>query len=897
MKNILLPIIFCTCSLYASAKENISEKTSPKHRIEANTNNETGVWLEAECASTLGDKWQKLSSSSASSGSYISIKDGHNSTGSAPSASQDIASFSFNTATAGSHKLYGRIMAESGGDNSFYVRINGGSWNQWSVKPQSGFVWHSYSDPVELKAGTNTIEVSYREDGTLLDKFFISMDGSTPSGTGSAAINCGGESIRNEAPKVSISGLQNLTLPTNSTSLTAQASDADGSISSYKWEQVNGPTQAKLSNTSSATAKVDGLQEGSYTFKVTVTDDQQATASEQLQLTVEGESEAVEAPADETGVWLEAECASTLGDKWQRLSGSSASSGSYISIKDGHNSTSSAPSASQDIASFSFNTATAGSHKLFGRIMAESGGDNSFYVRINGGSWDQWSVKPQSGFVWHSYSDPVELKAGTNTIEVSYREDGTLLDKFFISMDGSTPSGTGSAAINCGDVEIGNLSPSVDAGDNKTLTLPDNSITLKAQASDADGSISSYKWEQVNGPTQAKLSNASTASVKINELKEGKYTFKVTVTDNEKATASDQLQLTVEAEAVEAPADEVSDIVIKNTINLTSDKKINNNWLIGSHTRITSSNGAVIKIDGSRIQGGLVLNGVTDVIIENVTIDINAERNFVTGIWLEETRNVIIRNCRFINSKKSIADPDWTLHGINARNIKFIKVLNNYSDNCQLKLNGGNYSAEDVVISDNYIREVTQMGISVVAQPTSGRVVMRNITIERNTMEKIDNHGIYVGVDHGKGEYGAPTIVENIVIVDNNMNEMAFLNSSQRSKGILVNGTKESKNIRIENNKVSTPTNFDKQIMGIQIKCTDGGHTKNLKISGNEVSGLSSFGIYLEGTSGLDISDNYFKEGRGIVIKSSADGEVYDNYFTNTNGQVRIESSSDVTAE
>ena len=45
-----------------------------------------------------------------------------------------------------------------------------------------------------------------------------------------------------------------------------------------------------------------------------------------------------------------------------------------------------------------------------------------------------------------------------------------------------------------------NQPPVVDAGVDKTLTLPTNSVQLTATASDSDGSIASYAWTKVSGP-------------------------------------------------------------------------------------------------------------------------------------------------------------------------------------------------------------------------------------------------------------------------------------------------------------------------------------------------------------------------------------------------------------
>ena len=55
--------------------------------------------------------------------------------------------------------------------------------------------------------------------------------------------------------------------------------DSDGEIISYHWEQVDGPTKAKILSADSALAYADGLIEGWYSFRITVMDDDSATDS------------------------------------------------------------------------------------------------------------------------------------------------------------------------------------------------------------------------------------------------------------------------------------------------------------------------------------------------------------------------------------------------------------------------------------------------------------------------------------------------------------------------------------------------------------------------------------------------------------------------------------------
>lgn len=90
-----------------------------------------------------------------------------------------------------------------------------------------------------------------------------------------------------------------------------------------------------------------------------------------------------------------------------------------------------------------------------------------------------------------------------------------------------------------------NLSPSVDAGADQRIILPSDSTTLVAAASDIDGTISSYFWEQTAGPNNSQLDGVDTANLTASGLVEGSYTFQITVTDNDSLTAVDVVDVDV----------------------------------------------------------------------------------------------------------------------------------------------------------------------------------------------------------------------------------------------------------------------------------------------------------------------------------------------------------------
>lgn len=90
-----------------------------------------------------------------------------------------------------------------------------------------------------------------------------------------------------------------------------------------------------------------------------------------------------------------------------------------------------------------------------------------------------------------------------------------------------------------------NVAPVANAGADKTLTLPSNSIKLYGSAKDSDGTIVSYQWSQYGGPSPATISYATSPAATFSNLKAGNYYFRLTVKDDDGATDIDNVLVKV----------------------------------------------------------------------------------------------------------------------------------------------------------------------------------------------------------------------------------------------------------------------------------------------------------------------------------------------------------------
>ncbi|MBO9684668.1 MAG: hypothetical protein J7502_18710, partial [Flavisolibacter sp.] len=124
--------------------------------------------------------------------------------------------------------------------------------------------------------------------------------------------------------------------------------------------------------------------------------------------------------------------------------------------------------------------------------------------------------------------------AWTKAYDPNYRENGMNVYEWMLQ-------------YSKGSVSTTNTPPTVNAGNDQTITLPTSFVQLNGTASDPDGSIASYSWSKVSGPSQFSFSSTSTASPLVSGLAQGTYTFRLTVTDNQGATAIDDVNVIVNA--------------------------------------------------------------------------------------------------------------------------------------------------------------------------------------------------------------------------------------------------------------------------------------------------------------------------------------------------------------
>ncbi|MBN2104689.1 family 43 glycosylhydrolase [bacterium] len=156
----------------------------------------TGVWLEAECG-TMGGNWDIVNDAGASNDHYVTVKSGIQSVNQAPSVDDGCILIYFSVISSDSYSVFGRLNCPTYDDDSFWVKMDDGSFQMHNGLVTSGWKWVKFDD-YSLTAGEHTLTIGYREDGAKLDKICISNVLESPEGMGEEAVNlCEPTSITN----------------------------------------------------------------------------------------------------------------------------------------------------------------------------------------------------------------------------------------------------------------------------------------------------------------------------------------------------------------------------------------------------------------------------------------------------------------------------------------------------------------------------------------------------------------------------------------------------------------------------------------------------------------------------------------------------------------------------
>lgn len=455
-------------------------------------------------------------------------------------------------------------FARAGTDQQISIPQNAVTLNGTASSDTDGaiesYLWTNIAGPSQFTLTGNTtsvVSVSNLRPGNYLFRLAATDN---QGGTGYDTVQVTViNPFPNQLPVAEAGNNVTITLPVNSVNLNgAASSDPDGTIVSYLWSQASGPAPALIVTPGNVTSGFQNLVTGSYQFVLRVTDDSAAIDTDTIAVTVQPAPPLISKfikvnlfggtnPYNQGG-W----------NNWN-VTGTTNISSSNFNYSDGAASTVNAVLSQSDavvdngtsyggtmcppevLRYTTYSTATTRTVTIGGLNNAflydlelyasrYSNPNNTTVFVVNGISQSVLTYNNKTSKAVFTNLTPV---AGKLVININRPNSYTYMNGLILTeRSGGTPPT--------------NQLPISNAGADQAIVLPTSSVTLNGSgSSDPDGSISSYLWAKVGGPSQFNIVNAISAGTVVNNLTPGVYLFELTVTDNGGAIDKDTMQVIV----------------------------------------------------------------------------------------------------------------------------------------------------------------------------------------------------------------------------------------------------------------------------------------------------------------------------------------------------------------
>jgi len=470
-------------------------------------------------------------------------------------------------------------LAKAGSDLSITLPTSSAILNGSSSSDPDGsisaYLWTKLSGPSQFTIGNNTAASTVANNLTAgVYSFQLKVTdnlGATALDTVNITVNA---APVNQPPVANAGSDITITLPTNLTNLVGTASnDPDGSITTYAWSQISGPSTASIVSPANASTGISGLVQGVYVFSLNVTDNAGATNADNVTVTVNpavnvppvanaGVSKSITLPVNTATLdgSLSSDADGTIASfAWAQISGPSTSS------LTGAN-TATATAASLLAGQYTFELTVTDNSGAISKArvkitvipvsggtqppVANAGADQTITLPANSVTIDgSASVAPSGNIVSYVWTE----KSGPSSVGLSNTAQNTISNLkagvyVFLLTVTDNNSGTGTDSVIITVNSAANLPPVANPGASISLTLPTNTTFLDGTKSyDPDGTIKTYSWTQVSGPNTPTIIGANTATLNLGGLIVGQYTFQLTVTDNNGASSSAQVKVIVTA--------------------------------------------------------------------------------------------------------------------------------------------------------------------------------------------------------------------------------------------------------------------------------------------------------------------------------------------------------------
>ncbi|MBN8688851.1 MAG: DUF4990 domain-containing protein [Chitinophagales bacterium] len=465
--------------------------------------------------------------------------------------------------------------ANAGADKTIHVPANTTSVNGSGTDPDgsiAAYQWTKVGGPATFTIATPaqaTTALNALIAGTYQFELRVTDNlGATGRDTVTVVVNT--------PPAVNAGADQIINLPTSNTTLTGTATDPNGTISSYQWTKIAGPTSFTIATATTAQTAITGLIQGVYQFVLTATDNHGGTGKDTVTVTVNlvpNQAPVANAGANQT-ITLPTSTITATGSgtdpdgtiasyQWTKISGPAT-----FTIVSPAQAQTAVQSLVQGVYQFELrvtdNLGAIGRDTMSVTVnaqanippVANAGADLAITLPVNTVTLNGAATDVDGSIVtfsWTKISGPATFtiaSPSTAATAVNNLVQGTYVFRF-TATDNNGASGTDDITVVVNPAA--NQLPAANAGTDRTITLPVNSLTVTGSGNDPDGNIAAYQWTKISGPATFNIATPTQAQTTMNNLVQGVYQFELRVTDNLGAIGRDSMIVTVNAAANQAP--------------------------------------------------------------------------------------------------------------------------------------------------------------------------------------------------------------------------------------------------------------------------------------------------------------------------------------------------------
>ncbi len=464
-------------------------------------------------------------------------------------------------------------VADAGEGRSITLPINttvlDGSGSTAPSGVINSYKWKKISGPVNvvIESPENAIvNVNELSEGEYVFELTVT-DNHGNSSAASVAVKVNAAPL---PPVADAGGDQLITLPINSITLDGSASEAmSGTLKTYEWTKVSGPAGEVIESAGSVQTMVTNLSQGNYTFKLSVEDSNGGISTAFVSVSVNpaplppisdaGNPQTVTLPVDSVkldGSSSVSQSGTILSYSWSKVTGPSG-----IGITSFDSVTTVVKNLSKGIYIFELKVTDENGISATSTVVitvketppppvADAGSaqtltlpDNT--ITLNGSGSFSSEYNTITSYHWSKVAGPSEGIISDENAKITV-VTGLTAGIYLFQLEVNDDKGEKSTAVVTITVESAPPPPVAVAGNDQTIRLPVNRVNLDGSKSSAPGGmITKYEWSKVSGPSGGDFVNPMQPASEVNDLREGKYQFRLQVTDNTGATSSATVFVTV----------------------------------------------------------------------------------------------------------------------------------------------------------------------------------------------------------------------------------------------------------------------------------------------------------------------------------------------------------------